>query len=250
MSLLESTFLVGDTETTGFDPEEHRAVEVAAVIVKAGQITVAFTTLLNPGRLIPAKVSAIHGLTDADVLDAPSLEATLPWLNGLAGRADAIAAHNAPFDRSMLPGFIEKPWLDTLRLSRHLFPDLDGHSNQAMKFHLGLRCPEAAGLSAHRALADAYVTARLLVRLLQEVEARGTFMEGCAIRPDSIPTTLPDLIAAVDAPMLLKTVGFGKHFGMPWAEVPKDYLQWSAKNLTDKDPDTLHTIHHYLETTR
>jgi len=37
---MNAAYLVVDTETTGVDPAEHRAVEVAAVMVKAGQISV------------------------------------------------------------------------------------------------------------------------------------------------------------------------------------------------------------------
>lgn len=237
MNLIECTLLVADTEATGIDPAEHRPVEVAVVMVKAGQITCAFTTYLNPGRPIPAGASGVHGLVDSDVAEAPTLEQTLPWLNGLAAKADAIVAHNAPYDRSMLPGMAERPWLDTLRLARRLHPDLESHTNQSLRYALGLHCPEAAGMPAHRALADAYVTARLVVHLLGEVEALG---------PDHLPQTLPELIQAINAPMVLATCNFGKHRGTPWAQVPKDYLQWITRQ-TDMDPDVVFTAKHYLQ---
>lgn len=228
-------FLVIDTETTGLDPAEHRAVEVAAVLVKGGQIGAAFTSYINPGRPIPPGASAIHGLTDQDVFDAPGLAEVLPWLNHLVGEADAIVAHNAPFDRSMLPGLAEAPWLDTLRLSRHLFPEAESHGNQAMRYHLRLRCPEADGMPAHRALSDAYVTARLLVHLLCRAENE---------QPEI--TSLGDLLVATNAPMLLRTCHFGKHRGTPWAQVPKDYLQWMLKGMPDMDQDLRFTVQHHL----
>ena len=235
MTLTNCTLLVADTETTGIDPIEHRPVEVAAVMVQAGQITCAFTTYLNPGRSIPPGASGVHGLVASDVAEAPTLEQTLPWLNDLAAKADAIVAHNAPFDRSMLPGMLERLWLDTLRLARRLFPEMESYTNQSLRYALGLNCPEAAGMPAHRALADAYVTARLAVHLLGEVEALG---------PDHLPQTLPELIQAIDAPMVLGTCNFGKHRGTPWARVPKDYLQWITRQ-TDMDPDVLFTAKHY-----
>ena len=236
-----SAYLVVDTETTGIDPAEHRAVEVAAVMVKAGQITCAFTTYLNPNRVIPAQASAVHGLVDEDVKDAPTLEATLPWLNALACKVDAIVAHNAPFDRAMLPGLVDKPWLDTLRLSRKLYPELDGHSNQVMRFHLNLRAPEANGMPAHRALADAYVTARLLTHLLGEVESRHQ-------SDNTMPGDLFDLLKWSDEPNLLTTCTFGKHRGTPWAQVPIDYLQWLRRSdgWESSDPDQKFTVMHYL----
>lgn len=234
MSLIGHTFCVLDTETTGIDPAEHRAVEVAAVIVKEGRLTAAFTTYINPGRDIPASASGVHGLTDRDVAWAPTLEETLPWLNGLVGRADAVVAHNAPFDKAMLPGLVDKPWLDTLRLSRRLFPDLESHSNQSLRYALNLTCPEAAGMPAHRALADAYVTARLVIHLLDVATANAS----------TLPTLL-ELIADIDAPMVLGKVGFGKHKGIEWKDVPKDYLQWVVRQ-TDMDLDTMFTAKHYL----
>jgi exodeoxyribonuclease X len=237
----EATYLVVDTETTGIDPAEHRAVEVAAVLIKARQITSAFTTYLNPGRSIPPAASAVHGLVDDDVKDAPTLEASLPWLNALASKADAIVAHNAPFDRSMLPGLVEKPWLDTLRFSRKLFPDLDGHGNQTMRYHMKLRTPEANGMPAHRALADAYVTARLLIALLEVDEARRS--------PNSyVSIELVDLLKHLDEPNLLTTCTFGKHKGTPWAQVPRDYLDWlrRSEGWATSDPDQKHTVLHYL----
>jgi len=238
---LNYAYLVMDTETTGIDPAEHRAVEAAAVVVGAGQITCAFTTYLNPNRTIPAQASAVHGLVDDDVKDAPTLEATLPWLNALASKADVIVAHNAPFDRSMLPGLVDKPWLDTLRLSRKLYPGLDGHSNQAMRYHLNLRTPEANGMPAHRALADAYVTARLLVHLLSEVASRQQ-------SSNTPPWDLPNLLKWVDEPNLLATCTFGKHKGTPWAKVPTDYLQWlrRSEGWEASDPDQMFTVLHYL----
>src|SRR5665647_903581 len=92
----QNSYLVIDTETTGLDPVIHRVVEVAAVLVVKGKIVSGFTSYVNPQRTIPPETSAIHGLVDADVADAPTLEELLPRLNLLVGEADVIVAHNAP----------------------------------------------------------------------------------------------------------------------------------------------------------
>lgn len=230
----QATYLVLDTETTGIEAPEHKAVEVAAVLVKNGQITAAFTTYLNPGRDIPPAASGVHGLTLEDVQDAPTLEETLPWLNGLASKADALVAHNAPFDRSMLPGLVSRPWIDTLRLSRKLQPAIESHANQSLRYAMGLRCPEADGMPAHRALSDAYVTARVLVKLLELAAAESGF----PVNPEGIE-------AEILKPLILAKCSFGKHKGAPWAEVPKDYLQWLVRQQ-DVDMDVLFTAKHYL----
>ena len=56
-----------DTETTGFGP---RAEIVDIGVVDAGG-EVIFESLVRPERSIPREVIAIHGITDADVRDAP-----------------------------------------------------------------------------------------------------------------------------------------------------------------------------------
>ncbi len=39
-------------------------------------------------------------------------------------------------------------------------------------------------------------------------------------------------------PKRLPTLPFGKHRGLPWPEVPLDYLQWMARQ-TDMDADAI-----------
>lgn len=227
-------YLVIDTETTGLDPSIHRVVEVAAVLVADGKIVSAFTTYVNPQRSIPAVVTAIHGLVDSDVVDAPTLEETLPRLNALVAEADVLVAHNAPFDRSMLPGLVEKPWLDTLQLARRLYPNLESHKNSVLRYELGLRCPEADGMPAHRALSDAYVTARLLIHLLTATHAQ-----------EEYPVDPVQLIEFLNAPVLLPVCNFGKHRGQPWNEIPRGYLEWVVKS--DMPGDVVYTARYWLK---
>jgi len=224
-------FLVIDTETTGVDLINDRVVEVAAVLVVGGRIVAAFTSYVNPQRSIPAGASSIHGLADKDVAEAPTWEELLPRLNTLASEADVLVAHNAPFDRAMLPGLVEMPWLDTLRLAQRDFPDLESHKNGALRYALDLRCPEANGMPSHRALSDAYVTARLLMRL---------------VRDFPIEKSAVTLAREVQDPRVLtKPVWFGKHRGLGWSEVPKDYLKWIFGS-SDFDEDVKHTARHWF----
>ena len=94
------------------------------------------------------------------------------------------------------------------------------------------------GLAAHRALADAYVSAALLRHLVAQIVGK-----------DGWPQEILALAKLLDQPLLLKTCGFGKHKGQPWAQVPKSYLQWmlGPGGMTDLDIDTKHTAQHYLK---
>jgi exodeoxyribonuclease X len=179
----------------------------------------------------------VHHITDRHVRNAPPLAKVLPTFQG--ADFDAYVAHNAAFDFGFLPA-AGRPVLCTLRLAKKLWPGLPRHGNQYLRYALNLEVPEAEGLPAHEALADALVTAHLL---LNELEA---------IRTQSVPglpplETLHDLIAWADAPNLLGVCQFGnKHRGTPWSQVPKDYLQWMKREVRDMDPDTRYTVEYYL----
>ena len=67
-------YAVIDLETTGFSPTTDRVVEAACVLVEQGAITRTWSSLVNPGRAIPEYATRVHGITDADVRNAPRFE--------------------------------------------------------------------------------------------------------------------------------------------------------------------------------
>lgn len=237
MTLIQdATFISLDTETTGLDPSVDQVVEVAAVWTSlAGGITRTWSSLVNPGRPIPASASAVHHLVDEDVADAPKLEVALGELK--RGDFQAVACHNAAFDTAFIP--FEVPVLCTMRLAQRLWPELESHKNQFLRYHLKLNCPEVKGLAAHRAEVDALVTAKLLIFELEEVLRRAK---------DPGAGTVEGLVEWVNKPLLLHKCNFGKHRGSLWSEIPKDYLAWmnSPKGITDMSADTRYTVQVYL----
>jgi exodeoxyribonuclease X len=252
--LANSNFLVMDTETTGIDPATCKVVEFAWVLTSLIGPLAAGTSLVNPGCHIPPEASAVHHLVDADVADEPPLEAVLAdlplQLRGL--KVHAFVAHNAAFDSAFLPSLRQLPWLCTYRLARRLMPDFPAFGNQYLRYALKLDVPEAQGHAAHRALADAYVTAATLRFLLNRVvngwnqeDPEGIVPPIHHFYPDW-PQEIADLSTFLAAPMLLKTCGFGKHKGEPWSKVPKNYLRWLVDNMKDRDQDTDFTARYYL----
>ena len=108
-----------------------------------------------------------------------------------------------------------------------LFPDAPAHSNQVLRYWLDLRDPPAeAGDLAHRALYDAWTTAFLFERFLEDL-------------------TVAQMVKISANPALLPRLGFGKHAGIPLSEVPKDYLVWIVGQ--DFDEDVRFTAQHYLD---
>lgn len=64
-------YVIFDLETTGISLKKDEVIEISAVKVRAGQVIGEFTSLVNPGRPIPHSASAVNGITDDLVADAP-----------------------------------------------------------------------------------------------------------------------------------------------------------------------------------
>jgi exodeoxyribonuclease X len=215
-----------DVETTGLDPVTDRIVEIGWCDLLNGKIYGPNSMMVDPGRSIPPEASAIHHLTDEDVAGAPFLSEVAQIL---VEDADAIlVAQNNRFDEAFLrPVIGERRWIDTYRCAIRLYPDAPKHTNQVLRYLLkpdGL-VKELAEPS-HRAGPDAYVTAHLLREMLKLA-------------------SVDQLIAWSSEPALLSKVGFGKHFGLSWADVPPDYLRWVLGQ--DMGEDVLFTARHHLE---
>ncbi|BBX30035.1 exonuclease domain-containing protein [Mycolicibacterium alvei] len=159
-------YAVIDFETTGVVPERtDRVVEVGIVLTDdTGRIEDEWTTLVNPNRdLGPTN---IHGITAADVADAPVFaDVSDHVLDMLDGRV--VVAHNASFDMRFLHR--------ELQLARYQIVERPaalcsmkwaGRMMGAAKL---AHCCEALGISlvdAHSALGDAHATAELLPHLI------------------------------------------------------------------------------------
>jgi exodeoxyribonuclease X len=241
-------FLVLDCETTGTDHAVDRVVELGAVLTSETETLAYASTLVNPGIPIRPDASAVHHLVDENVANAPALERAVEDVVAVVMQGqdrfevDAYVAHNAPFDRGFLgEHFSAAPWIDTYRAAKRYLPDLPGHSNQFLRYGLGLPVKHQSeildpAMSPHRALGDAIVTAALLRFLLAGPAGEDYRRLG-----------MRDFAAHVDSPLLLTTVGFGKHQGKPWAEVPADYLAWMLRQNPGFDYDTEFTARYYMQ---
>ena len=173
----ESRFVVVDVETTGTSHGRgDRVTEVAAVVVAHGEITDAFHSLVNPGRPIPWRITALTGISDAMVADAPPFGAIADDLARVLATGTFVA-HNAPFDWGFLgmefaragsvDALVGTP-LCTVRLARRLLAHLPRRNLDTVAWHYGVEIE-----SRHRALGDARATARILLGLLRDVERHG-----------------------------------------------------------------------------
>jgi DNA polymerase III subunit epsilon len=80
---LTRRLVILDVETTGLDTDTDRIVELA-VLCHEPQFIHHHLFRLNPGEPIPARATAVHGITDDDVIDMPSFgeiaQDLLDWL--------------------------------------------------------------------------------------------------------------------------------------------------------------------------
>lgn len=164
-------FRVIDIETTGTPQSE--VIEIAAVDVlrttDGWVVGPPRSRLFRPQGEISVHAMAIHHLTMADLdgVGSATDEAIAAFV--LEGPApDVLVAHNADFERRHLEratGSI--PWLCTVKAARELWPGAPGYGNQVLRYWRRLQLEPALAMPAHRAAPDAWVTAHILIDLLQ-----------------------------------------------------------------------------------
>ena len=161
--------IVLDVEGNGATPPdlvEFATVPLDTGIVQAGQ---AYSTLIRPPRPITWHATKVHGLTDEDVANAPTWSELASTVRERLQGA-WIAAHNASVDHRVLaahlPDWQPAGVIDTLRLSRAVYPEAPRHTLDAMITRAGI---EVAGLTGqrHRASYDAHAAALLLLTLAE-----------------------------------------------------------------------------------
>jgi len=247
---LDRPLVVFDLETTGVDVANDRIVELAAAILLPGGGRETKTWLINPERLIPPGATKVHGISDADVADAPTFA-------DLGGELAAI------FDGADLSGFnaerFDVPLLraEFARIGR-TFPTpgthiLDSHTifvkreprnlAAAVTFYCGRSLD-----GAHRAEADAVAAADVLLGQLERYpdlprEVGALYEALHPTDPNSVDAS--GKLAWHDGQAVLT---FGKHRDRSLQELVKsepDYLRWVlGKDFPD---DTRHIISEALE---
>ena len=172
-SLMDS-FVVFDIETTGFSSVTNHIIEIGAVKVENGKIVDRFSTYVNPQEPIPYRITKLTTITDADVMDAPTIDQVLPEFFAFC-EGCVLVAHNASFDI----GFIKEnarrlglPYaythVDTLAMARVLLPQL-------AKFTLD-HVAKTVGVSLenhHRAVDDAEATAEIFEKFIPMLLDKG-----------------------------------------------------------------------------
>lgn len=172
-SSLDRNIVVLDFETTGLNTKKDRIIEIGAVRLSGKTILDSFSMLVYPGVALKPKITEITGIKDSDLVGKPSPAEAVEKLLKFIG-SDSIAAHNAKFDMGILRSELERmgrtlktPVVDTLILSRGLYPKLKSYRLKAVCKSLGISLK-----NAHRAVHDATATAQALAVMFSELKNR------------------------------------------------------------------------------
>jgi exodeoxyribonuclease X len=227
--------IVLDTETSDLDPDKGaKLLEIAWIeLCHTGQgweQVSSYETYIEcqPNILINPHAQATHHIT-RDMLTtekgARNRYETVLHLKEFLKEDSLLAAHNADFDSKFLPE-VKHPWICTFRSAKHLWPGAPGYGNQVLRYWLDLKPDLPAGKFPHQALYDVAVTTSILRKMLE--------------------TTTPTQLAMLSKqPVRLKTIGFGKHRGQEFRNIPKDYLVW-LRRQEGLEPDLVYTLDYLL----
>ena len=179
--IYSATYVIFDTETTGFNPGLHDTmIEIGAVKMKDGAIIDSFDELINPGVLIDSEITELTGITNNMVKDCDNEEEVTKrfkeWIGDLP-----LVAHNAKFDKNMIEsayhkynlGPLKNTILDTMIISQIINKDLKRHNLTALTKNYGITFEESDGSSGghhHRADYDAEFTGYVFFKMLKQLD--------------------------------------------------------------------------------
>ncbi|WP_018633861.1 3'-5' exonuclease [Neomegalonema perideroedes] len=175
--LMDLTYTVFDTETTGLNPSGgDEILQIGAARIVNGRILRGelFEHLVDPQRDIPEAGIPIHGVTPEMVRGQPTIGEVLPVFHAFAADT-ALVGHNVAFDMRFLAlkeestGIrFDQPVLDTLLLSSLLHPEATSHSLDSIAGRLGVKIS-----GRHTAAGDALATAEVFLKLLPLLRQKG-----------------------------------------------------------------------------
>jgi DNA polymerase III epsilon subunit-like protein len=241
-------YVLFDTETTG-NQENDRIIQIGAMIVHDRENIEVFDELCSTSVPISIEAMEVHNITPEII------EGKAPFSDTKFSKAvetynteeNYLIAHNIGFDLGMLEkeGFTNHYTLiDTVRVARHLLPDMPAHRLQYLRYALDLYKTEAREadklgitIKAHDAIGDVLVMKLLLSKLVQLTQERF---------PGENP--MQKMAELTQTPVLIKTFKFGKYKDREIEEISREdmgYLQWMYKSL-ELDEDLQYTLKQYL----
>lgn len=178
------SYCVIDIETTGLSPEFDSIIEISALKFKDNKLVDKFSQLVKPddfdesiseyGEYLDNFISELTGITDAMISNAKSTREILPDFLSFVG-SNILIGHNVNFDINFLYDniqyylneFLVNDYIDTMRLSKRLLPDLSHHRLQDLVNYFNLNYS-----GAHRAEKDCLLTAECYTKLINIIDVK------------------------------------------------------------------------------
>ena len=235
------TFL--DVETTGTGVQD-RICSLACLVEDDGSRELHYD-IVNEGKKIPPAASSINNITNEMIKGKPSLKEshTFSTLMESLQKGALLVAHNLPFEMQMFASVgleLEAKGIDTLRVCRHLIPDLESYALNFLRYEMKLYHKEAvlakelgmqeSCLLPHNAQSDVIITKLLYDELLELASKE-------------------EMIELSYKPVLLQKFEFGKYAGRYIEEIAmsdRGYLEWMLRSLEDLGEDLRYTLEYYL----
>jgi DNA polymerase-3 subunit epsilon len=248
---LEKPLAVIDLETTGTDVKTDRIVEISVLKILLDGRRIHRTRRLNPGKPIPAEATAVHGITDADVVGKPPFEQVADALLRFLDGCDFCGFNLKRFDLRLLYAEFSRAGrklalegravIDPMEIFHRYEPrDLAA----AVRTYLGREHADG-----HSAAADVLATAEVLEVMLNRYPDLPRSIAGLHehfVDADRIDSD--GFFRRVDGEVRFVK---GKHRGSPLAAVAAatpDYLEWMlAQDFFD---DTKAVVRDALATAR
>jgi len=242
-------YVLFDTETTG-NQADDRIIQVGAMVVGSrGEVEV-YDEMCSSEVAIKIEAMEVHNITPELLEGKAPFKSTKFWndLSFLNNENNYLIAHNIGFDLGMLEkeGFQNRMKLiDTLRCSKHLYPDSNYHRLQYFRFSLGLYKEENKEaikhnitIKAHDAIGDVVVMKLLLSKLVARVKEQYVGVNAM-VKLEELTRT----------PVMMKSFKFGKYKGEEIADIARSdagYIKWMMKSL-ELDEDLKYTLERTLE---
>lgn len=167
-SVVDNTYVVFDVETTGLSSVTDKITEIGAVKIKDGRIAEQFSTLINPQRKLTLENTLLTGITDDMLKNAPLFDEVAGDFYRFCDGA-VLVAHNAKFDMGFLNSYadmthyyFEHEVMDTWNIATKKVR-LNDYKLSTLAKHYGV-----INDAAHRALSDAFTTAKVFLELCKE----------------------------------------------------------------------------------
>ncbi|MCQ2535761.1 MAG: PolC-type DNA polymerase III [Lachnospiraceae bacterium] len=172
--IADTTYVVFDLETTGFNPHKNKIIEFGAVKVRNGNIIDRYSAFVNPKVPIPLRVEQLTHIRDDMVINEPEIDVRLPeFLEFIEGCV--LVAHNAEFDVSyveenarLLGLPFSYTYMDTMAMARMVLPLQKKFTLDAIAKSLKIPLE-----NHHRAVDDAECTALVFIKLMSMISDLG-----------------------------------------------------------------------------